>query len=247
MSVEPYPPLTEYGLVSDAHSAALISRHGSVDWMCLPRFDSPAIFSRILDWKRGGHFDFSVVEPSGVTRRYVPGTNVLETTFVTASGTAVLTDFMPVHPHASPEIPNEWIIRERLVRHLHCVRGSVRWRMACRPRFDYGSFVPFLALPDPRFGHAHGGANGFSLAFSSPMKLQDDAFEADGTLDAGGTACAVLRFDPRYEPGVELVTPTQVSRWRGAAERYWEAWSSRAQYAGGTGRRCSGAPSCSRL
>ena len=96
---ETYPPIGDYGLISDMHSCALVSKAGSIDWCCLPRFDSPAIFSRILDWQKGGFFQVAAGEILSVSRRYLPETNILETTFTTNTGVARLTDFMPVHPH----------------------------------------------------------------------------------------------------------------------------------------------------
>jgi GH15 family glucan-1,4-alpha-glucosidase len=228
----PYPPLSEYGLVSDAHSAALISRRGSVDWMCLPRFDGPAVFARLLDWDRGGHFEVAVDDAVSVRRRYVPSTNILETTFQTESGEAVLTDFMPVHPHATPEAPYELVIRERLVRILRCSKGTVRWHLVCAPRFDYGTFVPHLALLSPQFGHAHGGPTGFSLSLGAKMDLREDAFHSGGTLSSGDSVHAVLRFDPRYVPAVQVPDARQVGRWLDGTRRYWEDWSAHSTYRG---------------
>ena len=226
------PSIADYGLVSDAHSAALISREGSVDWMCLPRFDSPAVFARLLDREHGGHFTMDVADARSVSRRYLPGTNILETTFVADSGTAVLVDFMPVHPHAVPVAPNEIVVRERLVRILRCTRGSVRWRLACVPRFDYGTFVPHLALLTAQFGHAHGGPHGFSLSLSARMTLRDDGFEAEGHLSTEESVHAVLRYDPHYAPAVHASDARQVLRWFDATRRHWEDWASHGAYEG---------------
>jgi len=78
---EVYPPIADYGLISDMHSCALVSRAGSIDWCCFPRFDSAAVFGRILDWRKGGYFRLAPRGVRSVSRRYLPGTNVLETTF----------------------------------------------------------------------------------------------------------------------------------------------------------------------
>ena len=91
-----YPPIDDYALIGNCQSAALVSRDGSVDWCCFRRFDPRPSFSRRLDWRQGGHFRMA---PSGryeVTRRYLPGTNVLETRFRTRSGVLTLTDLMPI-------------------------------------------------------------------------------------------------------------------------------------------------------
>jgi GH15 family glucan-1,4-alpha-glucosidase len=93
-----YHPIADYGLIGDMHSCALISKSGSIDWACLPSFDSPSVFGRILDWRKGGYYQISPREVTSVTRQYLPLTNVLETTFITHTGVAKLTNFMPVHP-----------------------------------------------------------------------------------------------------------------------------------------------------
>jgi GH15 family glucan-1,4-alpha-glucosidase len=93
-----YRPIADYGLIGAMHTCALVSTSGSIDWCCLPSFDSPATFGRILDWSRGGYFQLAPLDVQSTSRRYLPGTNVLETTFNTSTGVATLTDFMPVHP-----------------------------------------------------------------------------------------------------------------------------------------------------
>jgi len=96
-------PIAEYALLSDCRSAALVSRYGSVDWLCVRRFDGPAVFAGLLD-DAGGHWSLRPAGSSQVTRRYVDGTMVLETTFRTATGTAVLVDAMAVLVH-EPQSP----------------------------------------------------------------------------------------------------------------------------------------------
>lgn len=227
-----YPALSEYGLISDAHSAALVSRAGSIDWMCLPRFDSPAVFARLLDWGNGGHWQIHVPSATRMTRRYLPGTNVLETVFEAPGGVASLTDAMPVHPHTTPEAPSELVVRERVVRVLRVLHGAVEWRMLCRPRFDYGTFAPQMALLTPHLGHAHGGSQGLTLSTGASLTLGEEGFRAGGRLEAGGTFHAVLRYDPRYAPGGRTVSAPQALRLIDAARRHWEDWSAHGVYAG---------------
>src|SRR5438132_7006377 len=88
--------IQDYGIIGDCRSAALVSRYGSVDWLCWPRFDSPSIFAAILDKDKGGYWSISLAGPSRFERSYIRGSNVLETYFISPAGRATLTDLMPV-------------------------------------------------------------------------------------------------------------------------------------------------------
>ncbi|HEX2146995.1 MAG TPA: trehalase-like domain-containing protein, partial [Pseudorhizobium sp.] len=118
-----FRPIADYGLLSDCNSAALVSTHGSVDWLCLPRFDSPALFSRILD-PDGGHWSIRPAKPFTTQRRYLPGTLILETTFTTNSGVVRLTDAMALAEgqrghDLGKDVPHE------LLRAIVCIAGEV--------------------------------------------------------------------------------------------------------------------------
>ena len=90
------PPIADYAYLSDCHGSALVSRHGSIDWCCLPRIDAAPCFGRLLDWRQGGYCRIAPAAPYRCTRRYLDGSLVLETTFVTAEGEVRLLDFLPV-------------------------------------------------------------------------------------------------------------------------------------------------------
>lgn len=136
------PAISDYAVIGDCRSAALISRRGSVDWLCWPRFDSPSIFGALLDAGRGGHFSVSPTGGFTAVRRYVGPTNVWETTFRTDTGTLRLLDLMPVatERHKQRQL---WPARQ-LLRIVACVSGEVEVRVECRPRPDYGRVVPRL-------------------------------------------------------------------------------------------------------
>ena len=160
-------PIGDYALLSDCRSAALVSRAGSVDWLCFPRFDAPAVFARILD-PGGGHF---AIRPAGdfqASRAYVDQTMALETTFRAATGTAVLTDAMAVGRNdrghdlgaGSPGV---------LLRRLACTDGELEVEVSYAPRPEYGLIHPILE-PVPGGLAARGGAD--RLLLSAPAELQ---------------------------------------------------------------------------
>ncbi|MDG9675322.1 glycoside hydrolase family 15 protein [Micromonospora sp. DH14] len=130
--MESYPAVENHGLIGDLQTAALISTDGTVDWFCAPRFDSPSVFGALLDRRNGGHFQLS---PDGVDytskQLYLPGTPILITRFHTADGVGELLDFMPVTGAQATD-------EHRLIRLVRMVRGTMRFRVQCRPRFNYG-------------------------------------------------------------------------------------------------------------
>ncbi|MGR6319397.1 glycoside hydrolase family 15 protein [Micromonospora soli] len=130
--MESYPAVEHHGLIGDLQTAALITRDGTLDWFCAPRFDSPSIFGGLLDRRNGGYFQIS---PCGVDyaskQLYLPGTPILITRFLSADGVGELLDFMPVAGEVATD-------RHAIVRMLRMVRGSMRFRLVCRPRFGYG-------------------------------------------------------------------------------------------------------------
>jgi len=135
-------PIGDYALLSDCRSAALVSRAGSVDWLCFPRFDAPAVFARILD-PGGGHFAIRPVAGFEASRGYLTQTMVLETTFRTAAGTAVLTDAMAVGRNErghdlGAESPGV------LLRQLTCTDGEMDVEVSYAPRPEYGLIHPIL-------------------------------------------------------------------------------------------------------
>src|SRR5215469_13556966 len=124
-----YHPIENYGIVGDLRTVALISENGSIDFMCFPRFDSPTIFAGLLDEHKGGFFKIHpVFDQLRHKQLYLPDSNVLVSRFLSEQGVAEVNDFMPVKGVSEPHT---------LVRRARTVRGEVRFRMLCAPRFDY--------------------------------------------------------------------------------------------------------------
>lgn len=137
-----YRPIGDYALIGDCRSAALVSRGGSIDWLCWPQFDSPSIFAALLDWRRGGRFRIAPAGPFTATRRYVGETAVFETTFRTVEGVARLTDLMPVASEADKA--GELWPNHELLRRIECLEGAVDIEVLFDPRLDYGRVTPRL-------------------------------------------------------------------------------------------------------
>src|SRR5262249_46778301 len=147
-------PIASYGLLSDCNSAALAGRDGSIDWLCLPRFDSPAVFSRILD-PDAGHFSITPLGSYSVERRYITRSLVLETTFTTETGSVVLRDALAFaagqRGHALGfDAPHE------LLREVKCIDGAVELTMELAPRPEYGLVRPLFRQTDEG-GRTFGG------------------------------------------------------------------------------------------
>ena len=229
----PYKPISDYGLIGNCYSAALVGLDGSIDWCCLPRFNSAAVFSRLLDWRKGGYFQVSPRDVRSVRRRYLPGTKVLETSFETGTGEAKLTDFMPTHPHDEPELPLEAGSLQRVARILECVRGSVDFTMEFRPRFDYGTIIPHAESVDgPHKGFAHGGADALSIYCSAPLVEADDGFRSEGLLRAGQKLYLAVTYESRFAHAVTWLGDAKIDAQLEETMRFWQDWSAICSYKG---------------
>ncbi len=214
-------PIADYALLSDCRSAALVSRAGSVDWLCLPRFDAPSVFARLLD-DEGGHWSIGVPGASA-TRRYAEATMALETTFEAADGTAVLTDAMAVGRNdrghdLSAGSPGA------LLRRVTCTAGEVEVAVEYAPRPEYGLIHPLL---HPVGGGlvSRGGAE--VLALSSPVGLAVDGATASArlTLRAGESACFAQHHAKSWEPAPSIWTQAEIAQRLDDTLEGWRSWS----------------------
>ena len=228
-----YKRIDDYGLIGDMHGSALVSSDASIDWCCMPRFDSPALFSRILDSNKGGFYKLAPAMISSSTRRYLPNTNVLETSFTTSTGTGVLIDFMPVHRQVViPREPLEITESQRVVRILHCTKGRLVFEMDCYPKFDYGTIVPHASLSSPTTGMAHGGSEAVSVYCSSQLTVANDGFRSRGVIFEGekiySTVSNQVSFSRRSEP----LTPTELDEELADTTAFWEDWAAQCTFQG---------------
>ncbi|MER5182333.1 glycoside hydrolase family 15 protein [Streptomyces sp. NPDC002896] len=205
-----YPPIADHGLIGDLQTAALVSSHGVIDWFAAPRFDSPSVFAALLDHDSGGHFLLAPEHPEGTWRQlYYPDTAVVVTRFMSPDGVGEIIDWMPVHEGLAATD------RHRLVRVVRAVRGTVRFDLECRPRFDYGRATHEL---DVTRHAATFRAPGTTAYLQGMIPLDRDGQDVRGaiTLNAGETAGVVFTV---CEPGGEAPEPPTTGD---IAEELWE-------------------------
>jgi GH15 family glucan-1,4-alpha-glucosidase len=222
----PYLPIEHHGIIGNLRTAALVGRNGSIDWLCLPRFDSPSVFAALLDDRIGGHF--SIAPPVGGARHkqfYWPDTNVLVSRFLHPDGIAEVIDFMPV-PRPGDDAEHQ------LVRRVHVVTGELAIRVECRPAFDYARAEHTATYDDS--GIRFDGP-GLSLALATPVELRLDpngGAVGEFVLRAGEERTFVLRA---VEPGTKsggCPTPAGTGALFQRTVDYWQNWVSRCTYKG---------------
>ena len=212
--------IEDYGLIGDMQAAALVGRNGAVDWLCLPRFDSPSCFSALLGDERHGRW---LLAPAGESRssarRYRPGTLVLETEFETADGAVRVTDFMPRRGTDGPP---------RVMRIVEGLRGRVPMRMELSLRPDYASIVPWIeSVADGVVATA--GPDAFRLSASLPLRVENGTVLSEFVAVEGARERLTLTWHLSYEeaPSVEDAE-SALAR----TEAWWQEWSARCTYQG---------------
>ena len=218
--------IEDYALIGDTHSAGLVSREGSIDWLCLPRFDSESVFAAILDEARGGHWS---IHPKGhfdSVREYVGETLVLETIFETPTGTASLVDLMAIAGRSLPEDPRGIQPEDAIVRILEVLEGSVDFEMTFAPRFDYGEMSPWVHR-DGDVIAAEGGEHALDLTATVPLEIADGTITSEFTLHAGQIASFSAAYRASYDDVRHDLT---CEGWEGFVEdtaQFWFGWASR--------------------
>ncbi|MBX3200925.1 MAG: glycoside hydrolase family 15 protein [Labilithrix sp.] len=204
--------IEDYAVIGDTHSVALVGRDGSIDWLCLPRFDSGACFAALLGTPENGRFAVHPVAPARVERRYRGDSLVLETDFHTKDGTARVVDAMPIRGQY-PDV----------VRVVEGLSGAVRMRVELVIRFDYGSVVPWVRKVSGRL-LAIAGPD--ALVLTTPVKTHGEGMKtvAELTVHAGDRVPFVLTWHPSHEP-----PPPPVDGLRAVDETrsWWHAWAAR--------------------
>ncbi len=226
-----YRPIKDYALIGDSGSAALVSRSGSIDWLCWPKFDSPSLFGAILDHRKGGNFRIAPAGAYRVKRRYVADTNVLQTTFVTETGKLRLTDLMPV---AGRDVYDEefWPDHE-VLRCVECLEGEVDVDVYCDPRPNYGAKQPRLSDRGPIGFVYTSGADVLVLRSDIPLTLSDGRGCLTGSLrlTAGDRRYVSLTYDHGEPAALSLLGGAAAQRIEQSID-YWKRWAARCHYQG---------------
>lgn len=202
--------IEDYGLIGDCETAALVSLNGSVDWLCWPRFDSGACFAALLGDEKHGRWKIAPVGECRTTRRYLPGTLILETEHTTDSGVVRVLDFMPIRESISD-----------LVRIVQGVEGSVDLRSAITIRFGYGASVPWVTQPEDGVLKAVAGPD--MVVLRAPMRMKGQGMSSVGefTLEAGQTAAFVLTYGASHLPVPKPLDPVKALN---HTKKFWAAW-----------------------
>jgi len=219
-----YQPIENYGIIGNMRTAALVGMDGSIDWLCVPNFDSPSVFAAVLDAKKGGRFR---IFPTGDDFRnkqfYWPDTNVLVTRFLHADGIGEIEDYMPVG--------SETARSDLLVRRVRVVRGGVSFQLECSPSFDYARSRPEIRLAE-HGAHFTGGDLTLGLASSIPLHRTPDGVAAEFTLSEGESVAFVLRRLDNESPLTCCPGGGQAEELFRSTVGFWRQWLSKCTYSG---------------
>lgn len=225
---EGYLPIEDYALIGNLHTVALVGKNGSLDWCCLPRFDSPSVFGALLDVNKGGFFRISPADMSQVKcqQLYLPESNIALTRFLSEDGVGELTEFMPIKQVGTAEN------HHRIIRSISIVHGSLHFTLLCRPGFHYAQEKHHLdTVPEGAiFRHKC-----FNLCLSSPQKLESDGqggVLAHFTLHTGQTVHFLLESTDEHEPAPHLLSEQEYQRIFQDTLHYWRDWLAQCQYQG---------------
>ena len=211
--------IEDYALIGDCETAALVSRTGSIDWLCWPRFDSSACFAALLGEREHGRWQIAPRAPEPkVTRRYREHTLILETDFETPEGAVTVVDFMPLRGHASD-----------LARIVIGRRGKVEMHMELILRFYYGAFVPWVTRLDDGRLRAIAGPDMVVLDTEVPTRGVGLTTVADFAVSAGDFVPFVLTYSPSHLPPHQ---PVNARKALNDTEKYWKEWSAKGKYQG---------------
>lgn len=220
-----YEPIENYGIIGNLHTVALVSVHASIDFMCFIRFDSPTVFCKLLDADKGGNFSIQPLMDDIVTKQlYLPDTNVLVTRFLANDGIAEVIDYMPV---------NKDEFDSCIIRKITTVRGNIKYRAVCAPRFDYAREKHSLEQEDGAYLFIPEGSSQPPLRLLSDITLrpEKDDVVSEFTLSEGETACFALEAEHNKNNRKGTLHEYVESSYHETIN-YWQNWISQSKYKG---------------
>jgi GH15 family glucan-1,4-alpha-glucosidase len=219
-----FQPIEDYGVIGNMRSIALVGTHGSIDFFCFPRFDSPTVFAALLDPEKGGFFCIQPeLDGESSKQLYLPETNVLVTRFLSETGIAEITDFMPI---LKDDVPNQ------LIRIVSVVQGEIRFKLECRPGFDYARRKHSVTRRDNAvvFQPEGEGILPMVLQASIPLEVKGDGVETTFTMKAGDQLYFLFSDDC---PETETAFDEQLIKQRlDETVDFWHKWSGKSRYSG---------------
>jgi GH15 family glucan-1,4-alpha-glucosidase len=211
-------PIEDYALIGDCETAALVSRNGSIDWLCLPHFGSPACFASLVGDQDNGHWSIAPKAAARCSRRYLPHTLVVETTFETDTGSALLLDFMPLRERTA-----------HLIRIVRGIRGSVAMGGEFVLRFDYGRSIPWVTRMDDGALRAIAGPDMTVLRTGAPLRSEDLKTFNEFTITEGQSETFVLSYGPSFDGLPEAIDAEKALQ---NTVSFWEEWAAKAKLHG---------------
>ncbi len=225
----PFPPIADYAFLSDCHTGALVAPNGTVEWLCVPRFDAPSVFGALLDRGAGGFRlgPYGMLVPG--SRRYEPGTNIVETTWMTPSGWLIVRDALTIGPwsessdpslHTRP--PTDCDADRVLVRTVECIQGSVQVEMVCEPAFDYARAPAVWESVDGyAAADASDGTTTMRLTSDMLIGIEGNRARARHTLEEGETRfCALSWAKELRGPRTAEEATAKLDR----TSHFWRGW-----------------------
>jgi GH15 family glucan-1,4-alpha-glucosidase len=220
-----YLPIENHGIIGNLRTAALVGTDGSIDWFCVPNFDSPSVFASLLDHARGGYFRIQPAALGFISKQhYWPSTNVLVTHFRSSDGSVEITDFMPMGDSKRREAGE-------LVRRVEAVRGVVELRLECRPAFNYARDSHQVEL-DSAGAIFRSSSLGLALSSSVPLRLDENGVEARFTLKEGETAAFLLQISGARDKPLRPFAPGESDALWEQTVDYWLNWIAKCNYTG---------------
>jgi GH15 family glucan-1,4-alpha-glucosidase len=222
-----YAPIGEYGVIGDLYTVGLVGMDGSIDFLCLPAFDSPSVFAALVDAERGGRFQIAPLLAGAARKQlYLPDTNVLLTRFLDVDGVAEVSDFMPVDDAGQAHT---------VVRRAKTIRGEVRFQMRCDPRFDYGRATHVAERRSDTevlfVGRSGDGELTLRLRSSIPLQVENGAAVAEFSLGADASASFVLEVVHAQEPSPSEQRDYESDAFKQTVN-FWRRWVARSNYGG---------------